>query len=63
MGSPIGSNEAAPYYFTYINRVATENIVQYLDVQLEEMLVFLKAIPEEASLHRYEPEKWSLRQC
>jgi uncharacterized damage-inducible protein DinB len=54
--------EAAPYYFTYINRVASDNIVGYLDNQLEETHAFLSSISEEKSLYRYAPDKWSIRQ-
>ena len=56
------SNEAAPYYFTYINRISTENIVGLLGTQLDETLEFLRGISEEKSLHRYAPGKWSIRQ-
>ncbi len=55
-------NEAAPYYFTYINRISTDNIVGLLETQLDETLGFLRGISEEKSLHRYAPEKWSIRQ-
>ena len=55
-------NEAAPYYFTYINRISTGNIVGLLGTQLDETLEFLRGISEEKSLHRYAPGKWSIRQ-
>ncbi len=56
------SNEAAPYYFTYINRVATDNIVSELESQLDETVALLQSISEEKSLHRYAHGKWSIRQ-
>jgi uncharacterized damage-inducible protein DinB len=54
--------EAAPYYFTYIDRVTTGDIVGQIETQLDETLAFLRGISEEKSLHRYAPEKWSIRQ-
>src|SRR5262245_38847632 len=55
-------NEAAPYYFGYINRISSDDIVSVLESQLEETLPFLRAISEEKSLYRYAPGKWSIRQ-
>lgn len=55
-------NEAAPYYFGYINRVSSDDIVNALIAQLEEILPFLRGISEEQSLYRYAPDKWSIRQ-
>ncbi len=54
-------HEAAPYYFKYINLVQGDP-VEALDAQLPETLAFLRGISEEKSLHRYAPEKWSIRQ-
>lgn len=56
------SNEAAPYYFGYINRVSSDDILRTLQSQLDETLPFLHGISEEKSLSRYAPEKWSIRQ-
>ena len=61
IGRP-GPNEAAPYYFNYINRVTGDDILHELQSQLEETLSFLRSISEEKSLYRYAPEKWSIRQ-
>ncbi|HEV2304379.1 MAG TPA: DinB family protein [Candidatus Acidoferrales bacterium] len=55
-------NEAAPYYFTYINQVDGDDILHIIEVQLDETLAFCSRIPEEKSLYRYAPEKWSIRQ-
>ena len=55
-------SEAEPYYFTYIDRVAAEDIVGVLSGQLEETLVFCSGISEEQSLQRYADDKWSLLQ-
>lgn len=55
-------NEAAPYYSGYINRVTSDDVVSVLEQQLEETVAFLSGISEEQSLHRYEPDKWSMRE-
>lgn len=55
-------DEAAPYYFTYIDRIASADIVGVLATQLDELLPFLEGISEQTSLVRYAPDKWSLRQ-
>jgi len=54
--------EAAPYYFTYINQVTGDDPLAALENQLEESQALFSAISEEKSLHRYAPEKWSIRQ-
>jgi hypothetical protein len=61
MGIP-QRNEAAPYYFKYIDRISSDDIVGALASQLEDTLPFLRGISEEKSLHRYAPDKWSIRQ-
>jgi hypothetical protein len=55
-------NEAAPYYFLYIDKVKSDDIVDVLENQLEETVAFLHGISEEKSLHKYAPDKWSIRQ-
>ena len=61
LGRPT-ADEAAPYYFTYINQVSGENPLQEMSKQADEVLPFLAEISEEKSLYRYAPEKWSVRQ-
>lgn len=56
------SNEAASYYFTYINRIQSDDILAALENQLGETAGFLSEISEEKSLYRYAPDKWSLRE-
>lgn len=56
------ANEAAPYYFGYIDKVPGDDAVAALEKQLDETLPFLSAISEEKSLYRYAPEKWSIRE-
>ncbi|MGO9649715.1 MAG: DinB family protein [Terriglobales bacterium] len=54
------ATEAAPYYFTYINQVTGDDPLAVLEAQINEPL--LASISEEKSLHRYAPDKWSIRQ-
>jgi hypothetical protein len=54
--------EAAPYYFRYIDRVQSDDVLGVLAAQLDETPALLAGVSEERSLHRYAPEKWSLRQ-
>jgi uncharacterized damage-inducible protein DinB len=54
--------EAAEYYFTYIDKVKSDDILASLESQLEESSAFWSRISEEKSLHRYAPEKWTIRQ-
>jgi uncharacterized damage-inducible protein DinB len=54
--------EAAPYYFNYINQVSGEDVLGVLERQLEDSRQFFSTISEEKSLHRYAPDKWSVRQ-
>ena len=55
-------NEAAPYYFTYINQATGDDPLALIEGQLDESVEFLSKISEEKSLHRYAPDKWSIRQ-
>ena len=54
--------EAAPYYFTYIDRIKEPDILRELEIQGQDFRNFLRGIPEEKSLHRYAPDKWTIRQ-
>ena len=54
--------EAPAYFFTYINQVAGDDPVGTTQTQLDEALALFAGISEEASLRRYAPEKWSIRQ-
>ncbi|HYL05777.1 MAG TPA: DinB family protein [Thermoanaerobaculia bacterium] len=54
--------EASPYYFNYIDRLGSDDVAGTLAAQLTEAMAFLPGIGEEKSLHRYAPEKWSIRQ-
>ena len=54
--------EVAPYYFTYINQVAGDDPIAAIENQLAESQALFAKISEEKSLHRYAPDKWSIRQ-
>jgi uncharacterized damage-inducible protein DinB len=56
------ANEAASYYFRYIDLVPSDDVVSFLRDQLKETMAFLGGVSEERSTHRYAPEKWSMRE-
>lgn len=56
------SNEAASYYFPYINLVTSDEIVPAMKSQLDQTLALLQGISEEQSLQTYEPGKWTIRE-
>jgi uncharacterized damage-inducible protein DinB len=61
MGPP-QRTEAAPFYFTYIDRITGDNILETMRAQLDDTVELLSGISEERSLYRYSPDKWSIRQ-
>jgi hypothetical protein len=54
--------EAAEYYFTYINKVPDGDICAILERQQADTLALLNGVSDEQSLHRYAPDKWSIRE-
>jgi hypothetical protein len=56
------TNEAAHYYFNYIDLIPSDEIVPAMEKQMGEMLQFLSGISEEQSLHAYAPGKWTIRE-
>ncbi|MFY9731587.1 MAG: DinB family protein [Candidatus Acidiferrales bacterium] len=56
------NSEAAPYYFTYIDKVTGDSPLPAMEEQLPEALKFFAGITEKSSLHRYAPDKWSIRE-
>jgi hypothetical protein len=56
-----GRDEAAPYYFTYIDQVPDGDIAAILTVQAAEVAAVLDGISEPQSLGRYAEGKWSIR--
>jgi hypothetical protein len=61
MGLP-QRTEAAQYYFTYIDLISGDDILQTMGVQLDDTAALLGGMSEEKSLYRYAPDKWSIRQ-
>ena len=55
-------NEAASYYSRYIDLVPGADILAEFKKQGEETAKFLATISEEKSLHRYGPDKWTIRE-
>ena len=56
------TNEAASYYFAYIDLITSDEIVPSIKSQLTETLEFLQGISEEQSLQTYAPGKWTIRE-
>ena len=56
------ASEAAPYYFTYIDKVPAGDIRKILERQGKGTRTFLQGISEKKSRHRYAADKWSIRQ-
>lgn len=56
------STEAAPYYFTYINQVPSDDALPVIEQQLDDVVSLCSAISEDKSTYRYAPDKWSIRQ-
>lgn len=54
--------EAAEYYFLYIDQVVDGDILETLRSQESEVIGLLDGIGEDASLYRYAPDKWSIRE-
>jgi hypothetical protein len=61
IGRPL-EGEAAEYYFRYIEQVSGNDPLPMIEGQVKDAESLLWGISEEKSLHRYAPEKWSIRQ-
>lgn len=61
LGRP-ARDEAAEYYFRYIDRVTAPDLLAFLAEQQADTLALLRQIPEARSLHRYQPGKWSIKE-
>ena len=55
-------DEAADYWFTYIDQVGPGDIREILDTQVGDTLALLQGISDEDSLRRPAPDKWSARE-
>lgn len=56
------NTEAAEYYFMYIDRITSDDVVPAMRDQLGQTVQFLEGISEEQSLKSYEPGKWTIRE-
>ncbi|MEX1186021.1 MAG: DinB family protein [Gemmatimonadaceae bacterium] len=54
--------EFADYYLPYVEKVTGDDVMKVLQAQLGEVLPILEGVSEERSLHRFAPDKWSIRQ-
>lgn len=55
--------EPPEYYWKYMDLVPRGEISAVLDAQTDDMVSIIRQISEERSLHRYAPDKWSIRQA
>lgn len=53
-------NEAADYYYTYIDQVGGGDIRDIIDTQGSEAISLLRRLDESRSGHRYAPDKWTI---
>jgi len=56
------AGEYNSYYGRYIDLVTEDDIVAALDAQSHETAALLGGISEQQAAHRYEPDKWSVKQ-
>jgi hypothetical protein len=56
------SSEYAPFYAGYVAGVPDGDLIALLEQQAEETATLFGGIPDEKSLHRYAPGKWSIRE-
>jgi hypothetical protein len=55
-------SEAADYYWGYIDQAPGDDVLALLAAQRDEIARLGSAVSEERSLHRYAPDKWSIRE-
>ena len=56
------SNEYAPYYKTYIEKLVGNDIIKILSDQLERTTNLLKSVSEEKGNYAYTEGKWSIKE-
>ena len=56
------STECAPYYGSYVDEVPQGDVLDVLDRQIEDTRQLLSPLSDEQALHRYAPEKWSIKE-
>lgn len=55
-------DEAAEYYFRYIDLVPDGDVTEILEAQLGEVTGVLERVPQDRVDYRYAPDKWSTRE-
>jgi hypothetical protein len=55
-------DEAAPYYFTYIDKVPDGDVRAIMRAQASDVVSWANGITEELSVRRYAADKWSIRE-
>lgn len=55
-------NDAAPYYFTYIDQVPAGDVLEILAGGVAETRRCLRGVSSERESYRYAPGKWTLRE-
>lgn len=55
-------NECPPFYQFYADYVENEDILEELKTQLDTYLDFIRSLPEEKYLFRYQENKWSIKE-
>ena len=56
------ADEFAPYYNTYVSVVPDGDVVAALASQIDETLDLLRPLSDAQALHRYAPDKWSVKE-
>ena len=56
------ATEYVPYYDTYISKVPKGDVLKVLEDQRRETQQLLAGLSDAKALHRYAPEKWSIKQ-
>lgn len=56
------TGEYASYYQRYIDLATEDDVVAALDAQSHETATLLGGISEQQAAHRYEPDKWTVKQ-
>jgi DinB superfamily len=56
------TGEYSSYYQRYIDFATEDDVVAALDAQSHETATFLGGISEQQASHRYEPDKWTIKQ-
>lgn len=60
--APPDHTEFVPHFVTYVSQVPEGDIREILEAQASDTLDLLRGIPEDRSLHRYAPDKWTIRE-